>query len=119
MMLQVFEIQDSTVVSRQERNASPFEQEPNHGNRVFHRVRIQVKGMKKSLRGMFLKAHCMRMRTYARESIVAMKNPTWLLTPAEPTNKEYSKMLFRLMALAPHAKQLIEGTLPVSDGVGP
>lgn len=112
MMLRVFEIQESTVVSRQERNASPIEQEPNHGNRVFHRVRIQVKGMKKSQRGMFSKADCMRMRTYARESIVAMKNPTWLPTPEEPT----INALLRLMNLTLHAKRLITCIPHVMDG---
>ena len=76
MMLPMFEMLNSTVVSWPERNASLFEQEPNHGNRVFHRVFIQVKEMKKFLMGMFSKADCMRMRTYAIESIVAMKDPT-------------------------------------------
>jgi len=45
MMLPMFEMLDSTVVSWPERNASLFEQELNHGNRVFHRVFIQVKEM--------------------------------------------------------------------------
>lgn len=56
MMLQMFEIQDSTVVFWPERNASPFEQEPNHGNRLFHRVLIQVKGMKKISEGHVLES---------------------------------------------------------------